>query len=170
MKLFAVLLLSVPAFSSVIYDVRGGNTMGFSVSAPDFLPVLDPDKRSWSFTPAELTYYDCGAMGNSTCDGVYLNRSEAGTTAIMRLNIGSQSYSTIEAFFPQVDLSSVGNWTASNGSGRLAISQADAPTTFTPEPSSWMLAALGIGLIGVKGARRLFHRTVDTEVVVSLTR
>lgn len=172
MKLFAAVLLStLPVMaSSVTYDIRSG-ALGVTFTSPDYLPLLDPSQLSWKLSASESSFFNCGQItGLVTCDGTYLERVNYENDAyfIMRAATDSTIYTAIESTFYGADLLHTGSWVGSDRVATLKISAIDAPPTLAPEPSSWMLLALGIGLIGVKSSRRLLHRAIDSVEVVRL--
>lgn len=170
--LLTAVLLAAPAFSSVLYDVRTKEDLGFSVLTTDFLPNLNPGKLSWDFSPQDMKRFDCGA-GNMApgvlfCTGTYLNTYGGIVTAGVKMR--DQFFNpitTFESYFTNASLGGLGQWTSTNGSTVLTVSLSDE-SALAPEPSSLLLGLLGMGLISVKCARRLFHRAVDSEVIIRL--
>jgi hypothetical protein len=168
-RLLLAVLLALPAgATSVTYSVNNGN-LYFSLVAADFLPKIHPGQTEFRFIESELTSLNCGAMPNLLyCDGVTLKQEPDFVVASMRAYTSSYNFTALEAFFFGADLGSVGTWVASTGHSVMSISQDDLPVSYAPEPSVLIMCAIGIGLIGVKYARRLRHRAVDPEVVVSV--
>jgi hypothetical protein len=125
------------------------------------LPNLEPDKTVWRILSNETSYYNCGAMaGLSFCDGTYLELQGPNTYVSMRGYTSSYNYQVLEGFFFGADLAHIGAWLSTTGDVHLTIAANNDPVTYTPEPSTFIVAGMGLLLVGVKNARRLLNLAV----------
>jgi hypothetical protein len=178
MKLLAAAVLcSLPVMAtSITYDLSTGGSVGVIFTAPDFLPnVKEPrvGTNRWYIEPNETSYFNCGQLsGLVSCDGTYFEPFNGGldTHFSMRAYTDTYTFEVLDLVFEGADLLHTGSFLGSNGITRLNITAANDPVTMSPEPSTWVLGALGIVLVGMKRPRRLLHCAIDAEEVVSLSR
>jgi len=113
-------------------------TLGFSVTLPDFItdPFMDifPDQISNCLIPVSSWNVTCGvAILDQTATGVYV---DMGTSAGGALSD--------DVFFAGATLTQFGSYSFGNAS--LVITDPPDPPASIPEPATWGLLCLGLGL------------------------
>jgi hypothetical protein len=130
----------------------------FSVTTPDFLPVLYPNALtdgfgSYMFNAAELE--SCGRVGqHCTQAGFVVQADPRGFAVIPYIQVfvpdsglsGGYTITETSGYLVNADLGKVGDY-SKPGSGLLLVIQAGASPTASPEPASLISAALGILLV-----------------------
>lgn len=162
---FAALPLSA---ESITYQVQDYGTYFFSLVSPDFLPTLYPGKTAFLFDNQDLSSIG-GCSAPTYCYGASFQITPDSTIARMRYQDGNDSYMLIEDRFLGADLAHTGTFVDVANHGVLTISSDSLSPTAAPEPCTWAMFAIGIGLVSVKCSRRLFHSAVDPKEVVCTT-
>lgn len=142
--LLTLTLLSIPIAATATPVTYAYGTY-FSLTVPDFLPLLNPGQTQWVFTPAQLDSCD-DFSPNSTiaCGGAILGyypdlNIAYGTQLLWDFNYSS--YEAVVLTYWDTDLQHIGRW---NG---LKVSY--ATTTYVPEPATiYLMLLFGLLMVG----------------------
>jgi hypothetical protein len=177
MKLLPSLLLLLPLSlhaANVQYSLTGPSGTAFAFVAPTFITNLPHETNQygesvWHFVGPQLSVNPCVVSRVYHCGDIRLRfdpvLARIYVNAIEHDDFDDIDYDLFVNGFYNLNPGFTGAAYLNNyGSGaQMIIQLTDAPVTYAPEPSAWLLVAFGGVALAIKKAVRLTNRTTQSR-------